>query len=144
MIGKRIKYPILNSWDNCYTELAYNIKIYNIFPNKYHDKIYEMLFNPDISSEVFNHYIKFLIKDFETLHPFYKISFNGRSGGYLICSYKDNNYNVYIKDTPTSVLKAFRKLAVNIYNQILYLAKNATIEQETYLKECSYYTLKIA
>ena len=131
MIGKRIKYPILNYWNNCYTELAYNVKIYNIF-------------DEDISNEIAENYINPLIEDFENTHPFYIVSFNGRSSGYLICSYRENNHNVYVKYTPTSVLKDFRKLAVNIYKQILYLAKNATIEQETCLKECNYNTLKIA
>ena len=144
MIGKRIKYPILNYWNNCYTELAYNVKIYNIFPKKYQDKIYNMLFDEDISNEIAENYINPLIEDFENTHPFYIVSFNGRSSGYLICSYRENNHNVYVKYTPTSVLKDFRKLAVNIYKQILYLAKNATIEQETCLKECNYNTLKIA
>ena len=144
MIGKRIKYWILNSWNECYTELAYNVKIYNIFPSKYQNKLYDLLFDEDISQEIHEDYINPLIQDFEFNHKDYIISFNGRSGGYLICSYRHNNYNVYVKDTPPTVLKDFRRLAIDIYNQILYLAKNATIEQETYLKECSYNILKIA
>ena len=38
-------------------------------------------------------------------------------------------------EVPTDVLKAFRKLAVGIVKHVEYVARNATVEEETYMVE---------
>ena len=123
MIGKRIRYWTMNSWNRS-KSLAYNMKIYNIFPEKYQDAVYALLDDPDGYNVV-----NILINDFAYKHNYrWQAGFNGRSGGYLVLysggirdgkSYCQPGLDIDDKDVPAEVKKDFRKLAVDIYMAVL-------------------------
>lgn len=122
----------MNSW-NGLTAPAYNLKIYNVIPNKYQDKVYELM-----QYDGFYDTINDLINDFSLEHNHeWQAGFNGRSGGYLVLYSGgiENNrrYTSYksidIKDVPSSVRKAFRQLALDIIAETIYMAENAEIKE---------------
>ena len=123
MIGKRIRYWTMNSWNES-KSLAYNMKIYNIFPTKYQDAIYAM----DDDQDIF-YKIKLLMHTFEHKYNYkWQAGFNGRSGGYLVLysggirdgiPYSKPGVNIEDNEVPAEVKKDFRKLAVNIYKAVL-------------------------
>lgn len=123
MIGKRIRYWTMNSW-NLSKSMAYNMKVYNIFPSKYVNTIYDMLNDPSAYLEV-NH----LIANFDAKYNYkWQVGFNGRSGGYLVLysggikdgvPYSQPGLNIEDNEVPTEVKKDFRKLAIDIYKLVL-------------------------
>lgn len=127
MIGKRIRYWTMNSW-NLSKSLAYNMKIYNIFPGKYQNDIYALMDNPEVSSGV-NCRINDIIYAFEHKYNHkWQAGFNGQSDGYLVLysggirdgiPYSQPGLNIEENEVPTEVKKDFRKLAVDIYKLVL-------------------------
>lgn len=128
---KRIKYPTMNYWNGS-TAPAYNMKIYNVIRHELQDRAYEILSDENLSYELHNE-INFLIDDFTANTKYaYTAGFNGRSGGYLVLykSCRVVNYDsdgtpharletypgreINEKDVPGDVLRAFRKLALDI------------------------------
>ena len=49
--------------------------------------------------------------------------------------YSQPGLGIDVKDVPVDVLKAFRRLAVDIVKSVEYTAKNCTVEDETYIVE---------
>lgn len=123
MIGKRIRYWTMNS-RNGSKSLAYNMKIYNIFPTKYQNAVYALLDEPDAYFTVNG-----LISAFGHKYNYkWQAGFNGRSGGYLVLysgGIKDNvpycqpGLDIEDNEAPVEVKKDFRKLAVDIYKAVL-------------------------
>lgn len=76
-------YYTLNSW-NGIKSIANNVKLYNLdLKNSWLDA-YDALSQNDYIN------INADIEYWEELHPFYKVGFNGRSGGYLVLYNKSN------------------------------------------------------
>lgn len=74
-----IKYDTMNSWNNS-TAPAFNLKIYNVIPREYRDKVYEVIRTEEYWNEVKN-----MIRDFSEEWDYqWQAGFNGRSGGYLV------------------------------------------------------------
>ena len=127
MIGKRIRYWTMNSWNES-KSLAYNMKIYNIFPIKYRHDIYALMDEPDAYSTVNS-----LIYAFEHKYNYkWQAGFNGRSCGYLVLysggvrdgvPYSKLGVNIEDNEVPAEVKKDFRKLAVDIYKAVLEKVK---------------------
>ena len=123
MIGKRIRYWTMNSWNKS-KSLAYNMKIYNIFPMKYQNAVYALMDEPDAYSTV-----NCLISAFTHKYNYkWQAGFNGRSGEYLVLysggvrdgrPYCQPGLDIEDKDVPAEVKKDFRKLAVDIYKAVL-------------------------
>ena len=85
------EYSTMNYWNNLWS-IANNVKIYKLGLD------WEIL---DIL-QVDNYFtINTCIKDWEIMHPGYKVGFNGCSGGYLVLYNDNNNGNVldYYVDT---------------------------------------------
>lgn len=128
---KRIEYYTMNSW-NRETAPAYNMKVYNIVSDsKIRSKIYELMDCDDFWEE-----INQLVSDFNFEQDSYSAGFNGRSGGYLVLYKNGSCAGFEAKDVPSEVLKAFRRLALDIRATAIYLAKNAKVvdEEVTYTK----------
>lgn len=128
---KRIEYYTMNSW-NGMTAPAYNMKVYNIVSDsKIRSKIYELMDCDDFWEE-----INQLVSDFNFEQKSYRAGFNGRSGGYLVLYKNGSCAGFEAKDVPSEVLKAFRRLALDIRATAIYLAKNAKVvdEEVTYTK----------
>jgi hypothetical protein len=130
----------MNSW-NLSTSMAYNLKIYNVIPDKYRDKVYELM-----NADGFYDGINYLVKEFDKKFDYtWQAGFNGRSGGYLVLYrggkhedgsvYSKPGLNIEDDEVPADVKKAFRKLASDIVAETIYMAKNATVETGTYEKE---------
>lgn len=128
MIGKRIKYWAMNSW-NKKTSLAYNMKIHHIVPTKYLDSAYR-LFDFKEPWERVNQ----LLEDFAIKYNYtWQAGFNGRSGGYLVLytggiredgiPYCRPGVGLNENEVPAEVKKAFRKLANDIYSSCMYYIK---------------------
>ena len=123
MIGKRIRYWAMNSWNGS-KSLAYNMKIYNIFPMKYTHSIYDLMNKPDAYFTVNS-----LISAFEHKYNYkWQAGFNGHSGGYLVLysggirdgvPYCQPGLDIKDNEVPAEVKKDFRKLAVDIYKAVL-------------------------
>ena len=123
MIGKRIRYWTMNSWNGS-KSLAYNMKIYNIFPMKYIHSIYDLMNEPDAYFTVNS-----LISAFEHKYNYkWQAGFNGHSGGYLVLysggirdgvPYCQPGLDIKDNEVPAEVKKDFRKLAVDIYKAVL-------------------------
>lgn len=123
MIGKRIRYWAMNSWNGS-KSLAYNMKIYNIFPMKYIHSIYDLMNEPDAYFTVNS-----LISAFEHKYNYkWQAGFNGHSGGYLVLysggirdgvPYCQPGLDIKDNEVPAEVKKDFRKLAVDIYKAVL-------------------------
>ena len=132
---KRITYYTMNSW-NQHSAPAYNMKVYNIISDSnLRSKIYDLMstseFWDDINQCIYDFDYEMKEKGFE-----YKAGFNGRSGGYLVLYRGNTCAGFEAKDVPSQVLKAFRRLALDIRATAIYLAKHFTVEDEevTYTK----------
>lgn len=136
---KMIKYNTMNSWNNS-TAPAFNLKIYNVIPRDLQNKVFELM-----ESDSFYNNINMLISDFELENNYlWQAGFNGRSGGYLVLykgGIKNNRKFCYpgksidIEEVPKEILKAFRQLASDIVEEVIYMAKNFNIEEEVYTVE---------
>ena len=134
---KRIRYHTANSW-NLSTAPAYNLKIYNVINNELQDKVYKLMDSPD-----FYDGINLLMQDFDIEHGYkWQVGFNGRSGGYLVLYKGGRNEDgrpfsypgKQIEDdgVPVDVLKAFRRLALDIVKTTEDMAKNCQVVDEDY------------
>ena len=128
MLGNRIMYPTLNSWNNEYAP-AYNLKIYNVIPKKYQDRAYFIYSDEKLAYDVYRE-INFLCDEFDKENAPYNVHWNGRSGGYLVL-YKDETCAGFTAESvPANVLKNFRKLANDIIKTAIYFCK-LEIEEKT-------------
>ncbi len=129
---KRIRYYTMNSW-NLSTAPAYNMKVRNVIPSKYQDKVYELM-----GAEGFYDGINMLCNEFDDEHNHeWQAAFNGRSGGYLVLYRGGKHENgqpfsypgkgIEDSEVPAQVLKDFRRLALEIVQEAIYMAKNAKV-----------------
>jgi hypothetical protein len=78
-LQNHFRYYTMNSW-NLSTSYANKMKIYSVIPQKYQDKIFEM-----IEADGFYDEINELVNDWGRENNYaYQAGFNGRSGGYLV------------------------------------------------------------
>ena len=92
-LKNHFRYNTMNSWNQS-TSYAHNLKVYKVIPQKYQNRVFELLEQGDIYDE-----INFLISSFDREQEYvYQAGLNGRSGGYLVL-YKggqtDSDYKSY-------------------------------------------------
>lgn len=85
-------YNTMNSW-NRQTSIANNVKLYNLKLDGDWTVVMRYLFD-EADSGCLQAYIEDEIRAFEETHSYYKVFFNGRSGGYLVLGNSDNNGSV--------------------------------------------------
>ena len=86
-IKEHFTYYTLNSW-NGLTSIANKVKLYGLGLSGDWSVALSLLDNGEYET------VNELIRDWEREHPSYTVSFNGRSGGYLVLGNKHNNYSV--------------------------------------------------
>ena len=86
------QYYTMNSWNNS-KSIANNVKLYNLGLEGDWWSVVRYL-NDDADCGLLQMYIDDEIKAFEEEHRWYKVFFNGRSGGYLVLCNVDNNCSV--------------------------------------------------
>ena len=86
------QYYTMNSWNNS-KSIANNVKLYNLGLEGDWWNVLRYL-NDDADCGFLQIYIDDEIKAFEEEHRWYKVFFNGRSGGYLVLCNVDNNCSV--------------------------------------------------
>lgn len=134
---KRIKYWTQNSWNRSQS-LAYNMKVYNVIPKEFRDRVYELM-----QYEGFYAPGNMLINEFDKKNNYeWQAGFNGRSGGYLVLYrggkrkdgtiYVKPGLNIEVEDVPVQVRKDFRQLAKDIVAVTIYIAKNAKLKEVEY------------
>lgn len=85
-------YYTMNSWNRS-KSIAHNVKLYNL--NLEGDWAAALRYILDeTDSGGLQTFIDDEIRDFEGLYPYYKVGFNGRSGGYLVLYFKDSTASV--------------------------------------------------
>lgn len=85
-------YYTMNSW-NGLASIANNVKLYNLkLEGDWTVALRYLLDEAD--SGYLQTYINDAIREFEEEHRYYKVCFNGRSGGYLVLCNTDNNHSV--------------------------------------------------
>jgi hypothetical protein len=117
----------MNSWNN-QTAPAYNMKIYNLgFSRDVQNKLYDLL-----CCENAYDVINMIVEDFDAAMRDYGYSagFNGRSGGYLVLYKNGTCAGFEAKDVPGPVLRAFRRLALDIRAQAKYMAEHCEVAEE--------------
>ena len=85
-------YNTMNSW-NRRKSIAHNVKLYNLNLEGDWTVVMRYLFD-DADSGCLQMNIDDAIKEFEEMNTHYRVFFNGRSGGYIVLSYGDNNDTV--------------------------------------------------
>lgn len=126
---KRIMYDTMNSWNNEQAP-AYNMKIYNLgLPRDLENRLYEII-GLDGAYDAIND----LVYDFDyDMRDYgYSAGFNGRSGGYLVLYKNGTSRGFGAKEAPAAVLRAFRRLALDIRATAKYIAENAIIKGVEY------------
>ena len=92
-LKNHFRYNTMNSWNQS-TSYAHNLKVYKVIPQKYQDRVFELLEQGDIYDD-----INFLITSFDRESDYaYQAGFNGRMGGYLVLykgGQKDSDYKSY-------------------------------------------------
>lgn len=86
-IKEHFTYYTLNSW-NGLTSIANKVKLYGLGLSGDWSVALNLLDGGEYET------VNELIRDWEREHPSYTVSFNGRSGGYLVLGNKHNNYSV--------------------------------------------------
>jgi hypothetical protein len=81
-------YYTMNSW-NRQTSIAHNVKLYNLKLEGDWTATMRYLFD-EADSGFLQLSIDDMIREFEEANPYYKVFFNGRSGGYLVLCNSDN------------------------------------------------------
>lgn len=85
------RYYTMNSWNRA-TSYAHNVKLYNLnLDNDAYEKASAFLFTDEIDTSEYQMEQEQLIRDFRE-DTNYDITFNGRSGGYLVLL--DTEYNI--------------------------------------------------
>lgn len=133
---KLIRYNTMNSWNNS-TAPAFNLKVYNVIPEKLQNKVFELMDCDDFYDNIND-----LIHFFSIEHNYtWQAGFNGRSGGYLVLyqgGIKDGRpftrpgCGIETEDVPVDVLQSFTQLANNIVSDVINMAKHANIKEEQY------------
>lgn len=85
-------YNTMNSW-NRQTSIANNVKLYNLKLEGDWTVVMRYLFD-EADSGCLQMNIDDEIRAFEEANPYYKVFFNGRSGGYIVLGNSDNNGSV--------------------------------------------------
>lgn len=85
-------YYTMNSW-NRQKSIAHNVKLYNLALEGDWAVAMKYLFD-DSDSGALQLLIDDEIREFEESNPYYRVFFNGRSGGYLVLGSTDNNGSV--------------------------------------------------
>lgn len=85
-------YDTMNSW-NRQTSIAHNVKLYNLKLDGDWTVVMRYLFD-EADSGCLQMNIDDEIRAFEEANPYYKVFFNGRSGGYIVLGNSDNNGSV--------------------------------------------------
>lgn len=94
-IHKHFYYYTMNSWNRS-KSLANNVKIYNLpLTTEQKNKFFDLYCDENLIDELYFH-INGILEDFASENEF-DISFNGRSGGYLV-AYNKKNYNNVIDE----------------------------------------------
>lgn len=86
-LNNHFTYYTMNSW-NGLKSIANKVKIYDLHLQGDKWLALGLLQNDDYET------INNMIYDWEDEHPNYEVGFNGRSGGYLVLTNKDDNVNV--------------------------------------------------
>jgi len=134
---KRTRYYTLNPW-NVSTAPAYNLKIYKVIDDNLLATAYELLEVEDFWLAI-NH----LVERFGAKHDYqWQAGFNGKSGGYLVLyrggKYEDGRVysqpglSIEEKEVPADVLRAFRRLALDIVKTTENFAKTYRVKEEEY------------
>lgn len=133
---KRTRYFTAHSWNRSQAP-AYNLKVYNVVDSDLQDKVFQCM-----ETEEFYAAINTLISDFNFDRGYaWQAGFNGRSGGYLVLYrggikgsrvFTQPGLNIETADVPAEVLRAFRRLAVNIVKTAENFAKDFTVVPEEY------------
>ena len=85
-------YHVMNAWNRC-KSIAHNVKLYNLDLEGDWSVVLRYLFD-DADSGCLQMNIDDAIGEFEESNPYYKVFFNGRSGGHIVLGYDDNNSSV--------------------------------------------------
>lgn len=85
-------YYTMNSWNRS-KSIAHNVKLYNLKLEGDWTVVLRYLFD-EADSGCLQMNIDDEIREFEEKYPYYKVGFNGRSGGYLVLGNSDNNGSV--------------------------------------------------
>lgn len=88
-------YSTMNSW-NGQKSIAHNVKVYNLKLDGDWWSVLRYL-TDEADPGALQIFIDDEIREFENAHPYYKVGFNGRSGGYLVLYNKDN-YRTVLPD----------------------------------------------
>lgn len=116
-------YFTMNSW-NRLKSIALNVKVYNLHLDG--DCYTALSF---LEAEEYRE-INDMCYAFEREHPGYDVGFNGRSGGYLILSNKDNNKNVLPDEIAEYDYEEFKAYCKDYYGSV----KNYMSELRQYTK----------
>jgi hypothetical protein len=82
-------YYTMNSW-NRQKSIAHNVKLYNLKLEGDWTVAMSYLFDEADSGNL-QLFVEDEIREFEEKYPYYKVFFNGRSGGYIVLGNSDNN-----------------------------------------------------
>jgi len=126
----------MNSWNNS-TAPAFNLKVYNVIPQEYRGRVYEVIQTEEYWDEV-----RGLISNFQVKYDYlWQAGFNGRSGGYLVL-YRGGKENgriftlpgksIDFEEVPKEVLNDFKQLAIDIVELAISYAKNCEVVEEEY------------
>lgn len=85
-------YHTMNAWNRC-KSVAHNVKLYNLNLDGDWTVAMRYLFD-EADSGCLQMNIDDAIAEFEEMNPHYRVFFNGRSGGYIVLGYDDNNGSV--------------------------------------------------
>ena len=85
-------YHTMNSWNRS-SSIAHNVKLYNLNLEGDWTVVMRYLFD-EADSGCLQMNIDDEISAFEEMNPYYRVFFNGRSGGYIVLSYGENNGSV--------------------------------------------------
>ncbi len=147
------RYYTMNSWNRA-TSYAHNVKLYNLnLDNDAYEKASAFLFTDEIDTSEYQMEQEQLIRDFRE-DTNYDITFNGRSGGYLVLLDTEYNINtgklhVYpgrsidanedFEDWDINALydryvlvNKFDKLCDDLRDLLIDYATNGTIKETTY------------
>ena len=106
------------------------------------EKAYEII---SIEDNEFYDNVSFHIQDFESENPYYTVFFNGRSGGYLVLSNKNDNstidfieeyeeyeeYDITSLRTNVTLLQDFDKLCDTLLEELKYYCDNYKVVEKT-------------
>lgn len=110
-IKNHFNYYTMNSW-NGLRSIANNVKVYNLHLDGNCWNALALL------EEERYFTVNEMLYDFERDHPGYEVSFNGRSGGYLILGNKDNNKSIIPDDLDFENYEDFKENCKEYYGGV--------------------------